>query len=885
MRKQLNQTTVFFVLLVFVSFVGTLQVCDQRLLNTFKLKGLKTSITDPMYICPGVKDKCCSLMDEIEIISMWKMNSQYHLRVYREGVTRIYELFMEMHYDFIELGTTDIPMHYLYFRKVPYIRKICFDNTVRLPNDVVYNKEVADKLLPGKGAVKTIPSFPIVNDSLSKEKNDYKNKVMDLIIEYIEAVKKVNEQWEKVEVPCTFKHTWKGKIWQECRKIRHFRELKERGVKHLEFADETKDRRLLQKNAINKYMQAQLVNYKNLKNDKKDTKQMRDLRLFIGVNSIKELKKMKGKKRKLFFGKIKKFFKGVGTAIGDFFTKARRVKAALKRDIKRQFELNELYQQWEVKVSQAKDVLAKSVVFQSFDKALLQSKQFYIPSRREFPFIKCVNKKRKYYHSYLMMNEKKSRYCMSVMDTVKQFKMNDFKAYFPQIRDIMIGLLDLKKTLYCDICDAHRQRYFNGENRMVIYTQEFCRDILGEYRDYFYWKNVLMVEYLDLQMQFIGCMESAGNVYKYPIPTAVTWHKRRIFFIKRCLDNLNSKNFYRYCRFICVQFKYDTYSKFFDGDVEFLGKIFYKISKFIKDGLGRQQITLREIKRDNLRKKKLRLKKLMAKIKLLKKKKSTFGKKKKKSKKSKKRRKSKRKASKKVVKKNVKAKKKKKRKVRRRKRNLFAKKKPKKSQRYRLIKKLGKKIVTTFTILSDIRKMKYYHKPNMKYKDLPIPHGKKISYKETYVTDQIYEKVDKPYDFKCWRAFFTEHKNGLNPLRDSVDTDFDFKLTSLIELQAKRTKREQLNLKVMETYLKTDKTVQNEFNNDLDEMSGEVRTKKSKSNENFGKKKKKKPVNEYEEKDNKMVSGTDWFDEYVGDNSLDKSAKVMHNMLHKVHDY
>ena len=90
--------------------------------------------------------------------------------------------------------------------------------------------------------------------------------------------------------------------------------------------------------------------------------------------------------------------------------------------------------------------------------------------------------------------------------------------------------------------------------------------------------------------------------------------KRRIFFIKRCLDNLNTKDFYRYCRFICVQFKYQNYSKFFDGDIEFLLQIFYKITKFIRDSLGKSQLTLRDIKADRLKEKRKKLAQLMKNI-------------------------------------------------------------------------------------------------------------------------------------------------------------------------------------------------------------------------------------------------------------------------------
>ena len=889
MANRIDSKTLLLCLLSLVTAAHGLQVCDQRLLNTFKLKGLRYAITDPMYICPDVKDRCCTLMDEIEIISMWKTNSQDHLRIYREAVARIYELLMEMHYDFIKLDYGDIPMHYLYFKKVPYQYKVCGDNTVRLANDNEYNREVADQLLPGPGKVSPLMKLPMVNDVINKQKGEYKEKIVQMVIDYIKGVKKVNQKWEAMYTVCTKKHTVDGVKQQICFRIRHFRALKARGLRDFSLVAENSPRKLFRKNAVNRYMQAQLMAYRNLKQNKTgDPKQLRELRMFMGLEAVEKLKKMNDQQRKKFERKLG-FFKKIGKAIGDFFSYPARLRKAKKLEKKRQKKEEQLYNKYNLEVAQVKPILEQYFPFGKIPDYLFTTREIFIAERREFPFIKCVNRTRYYFHSFLLMNERKSQYCESVMGTIKKFKMDDFKAYFPQIRDITIGLLDLKKTMYCDICDAHRQRYFNGENRVIIYSQEFCQDVLHEYRDYFYWKNILLIEYLDLQVQFIECMQTAGNTFKFPIPSIVTWHKRRIFFIKRCLDNLNTKDFYRYCRFICVQFRYTNYSKFFDGDIEFLMRIFYKITKFIRDSLGKTQLTLKDIKAERLKEKRQKLKELMKNIKLLNKRHKRGG-----QKITVKGNKMKVKTKKKVPKKHptLKGKPKPKKKAAKLKRGKRKKKpqKKKKSKKggkgrnaeYKTIQMLGKKIVTTFSLLKEIRNMKHYSKADMEYRDLKIPHDKRFTYREAYVSDEIFEKVDKPYNMNCWRSFFSKHKNALNPFRDIVNTNFDFKLTSLIELQARRTKREQLNFNVLETYLKTNKPVQDGFNKDFDEianvkikhhkLSKKAAPKKEKATDAYG--------NEEEE-----ISATDWFDDHMGPNSLDTSAKLLHETMHVNHDY
>lgn len=45
--------------------------CNRRLLNSFLLTGMKYPIYSPMKVCGHVKDRCCTIGDEIKIAKLW----------------------------------------------------------------------------------------------------------------------------------------------------------------------------------------------------------------------------------------------------------------------------------------------------------------------------------------------------------------------------------------------------------------------------------------------------------------------------------------------------------------------------------------------------------------------------------------------------------------------------------------------------------------------------------------------------------------------------------------------------------------------------------------------------------------------------------------------
>lgn len=60
-----------FLLLGMIFKQGIAKECNQVILNSFNLTGMKWSFYGRMKICPRVIDTCCAIQDEIKIFSFW----------------------------------------------------------------------------------------------------------------------------------------------------------------------------------------------------------------------------------------------------------------------------------------------------------------------------------------------------------------------------------------------------------------------------------------------------------------------------------------------------------------------------------------------------------------------------------------------------------------------------------------------------------------------------------------------------------------------------------------------------------------------------------------------------------------------------------------------
>lgn len=131
--------------------------CNKKLLNTFRLKGLKYSISEEMEICPTVRDTCCSMFDQIEILQLWRKTSFFKIQDHYIELEKWDDKVMKMYYKFRKLHRSDMIFYYKSQTPAPYLHHFCtFKKTPlrSLPAEVLGKN--MEWMLPGMGPIRGV---------------------------------------------------------------------------------------------------------------------------------------------------------------------------------------------------------------------------------------------------------------------------------------------------------------------------------------------------------------------------------------------------------------------------------------------------------------------------------------------------------------------------------------------------------------------------------------------------------------------------------------------------------------------------------------------------------------------------------------------------------
>jgi hypothetical protein len=154
-------------------------------MRSYKLGGLKHPSHRPMHICPGVQSKCCTLNDEIQIYQLWHGYAKFHTKKYVDTIVQAWNKLLEYHEKMKSLDRDDITVHYMSWRWIPYVFRMCnlkhlntkanishklnFDSPAKINNE-----------LPGIGSVKKFDFryIPGYLDNITKQAHMRKNTMI-----------------------------------------------------------------------------------------------------------------------------------------------------------------------------------------------------------------------------------------------------------------------------------------------------------------------------------------------------------------------------------------------------------------------------------------------------------------------------------------------------------------------------------------------------------------------------------------------------------------------------------------------------------------------------------------------------------------------------------
>ena len=198
-----------------------------------------------------------------------------------------------------------------------------------------------------------------------------------------------------------------------------------------------------------------------------------------------------------------------------------------------------------------------------------------------FDDLVCKRVKETYVKDFIIVNEIKTKYCLNLY---KKFLGMDSKyllRFMPMIKNYLMQNMNVKGGVYCSICDAHQQAFFNIEKKKVMVKEHFCRSLLHEKKDLLTFMHVFFIEYMDSLLQYTQCFETDAKIFGFPFKNFMEKFKRRIALVKSCLAATEGPGFMDKCWFVCKNYKFFGVDWFFNGDVALVKRAYLTIFSFL----------------------------------------------------------------------------------------------------------------------------------------------------------------------------------------------------------------------------------------------------------------------------------------------------------------
>lgn len=118
----------FWLMLMIISLLETIHsvgICNLPLMRRFFLQGSKYSHYQAMKLCPQIKDKCCTIVDEIRIQKFWNLRAEPFLGQYYDQVILTTSSLMDLFDKIIKIDPRHMNIKFLTNKMVPYDHEYC----------------------------------------------------------------------------------------------------------------------------------------------------------------------------------------------------------------------------------------------------------------------------------------------------------------------------------------------------------------------------------------------------------------------------------------------------------------------------------------------------------------------------------------------------------------------------------------------------------------------------------------------------------------------------------------------------------------------------------------------------------------------------------------
>lgn len=146
------------------------------------------------------------------------------------------------------------------------------------------------------------------------------------------------------------------------------------------------------------------------------------------------------------------------------------------------------------------------------------------------------------------------------------------------------NLSELKKSFYCQLCNARSFSNIDIKNQVVYHQEHFCTQLVYTYRSLFMFMHKKLVDLVDRMFQLIHCYETNSNVYAFPFVNFLDKFKQRSQLVVKCIKAVenNDPSVMENCWFICNKYSNFRFTKLLDGDLRLIMRMKLAIFSFIR---------------------------------------------------------------------------------------------------------------------------------------------------------------------------------------------------------------------------------------------------------------------------------------------------------------
>lgn len=134
------------------------------------------------------------------------------------------------------------------------------------------------------------------------------------------------------------------------------------------------------------------------------------------------------------------------------------------------------------------------------------------------------------------------------------------------------------KGFYCSICNYNTHEYFMEKERIIQYSEKFCRDLITTSLSslLFFYEDI--VKYTNLVSKFLlSCDKNGEFEADIPIPENVIFVTDDLIghALEDCRKNRNSPSWIVHCAPVCEKFQWTKFAEYYEPELK-------RIENFIK---------------------------------------------------------------------------------------------------------------------------------------------------------------------------------------------------------------------------------------------------------------------------------------------------------------